>query len=107
MQIFQLIIVLLMGLAASALLTSLEIPILKHKQFQQFIREEGPKSHLSKEGTPTMGGIAICAALLLVTIAGGNFTADSVVMLVVTFLFALIGFFSTIISKLPRNTTWD
>ena len=31
MQIFQLIIVLLMGLAASALLTSLEIPILKHK----------------------------------------------------------------------------
>lgn len=54
MQIFQLIIVLLMGLAASALLTSLEIPILKHKQFQQFIREEGPKSHLSKEGTPTM-----------------------------------------------------
>lgn len=111
MQIFQLIIVALMGLAASAIFTGVEIPILKHKQFQQFIREEGPKSHLSKEGTPTMGGIAICAALLLVTIVGGNFTTDSVVMLVVTFLFALIGFFDDYIKVAKKHnlglTAWQ
>lgn len=111
MQIFQLIIVALMGLMAAAVLTAVEIPILKHKQFQQFIREEGPKSHLSKEGTPTMGGIAICAALLLVTIVGGNFTTDSVVMLVVTFLFAFIGFFDDYIKVAKKHnlglTAWQ
>lgn len=56
MQIIQLIFLVVLGTMASAVLTSVEIPILKHKQFQQFIREEGPQSHLSKEGTPTMGG---------------------------------------------------
>lgn len=92
MQIIRLIFIAALATIASALLTSTEIPILKHKQFQQFIREEGPKSHLSKAGTPTMGGIAIFAALLLLTAAGGSFTVDSLVMLTVTFLFGLIGF---------------
>ncbi len=92
MQIIRLIFIAALATIASTLLTSTEIPILKHKQFQQFIREEGPKSHLSKAGTPTMGGIAIFAALLLLTAAGGSFTVDSLVMLTVTFLFGLIGF---------------
>ena len=48
MQIIRLIFIAALATIASTLLTSTEIPILKHKQFQQFIREEGPKSHLSK-----------------------------------------------------------
>lgn len=55
MQIIQLIFLVVLGTMASAVLTSVEIPILKHKQFQQFIREEGPQSHLSKEGTADHG----------------------------------------------------
>lgn len=78
---------------ASAVLTSVEIPILKHRQFQQFIREEGPQSHLSKAGTPTMGGIAIVGTLVFVTLAAGDITTDTIAMLVVTLLFAAIGFF--------------
>ena len=54
----------LAGFIASALFTGIEIPMLKKHQFRQFIREEGPQSHLKKEGTPTMGGIAIVVALL-------------------------------------------
>ena len=54
MQIFRLLLFVCLGIMASSVLTSSLIPILKHKQFQQFIREEGPKSHYSKEGTPTM-----------------------------------------------------
>ncbi|HEX2062653.1 MAG TPA: phospho-N-acetylmuramoyl-pentapeptide-transferase, partial [Thermoanaerobaculia bacterium] len=34
----------------------------------QYIREEGPKSHQSKAGTPTMGGILICVAIIIPTI---------------------------------------
>ena len=42
------------------------LPILKRKKIGQNIREVGPKSHLKKAGTPTMGGIIfIIAALIL------------------------------------------
>ena len=47
----------------SVAFTGIEIPILKKKQYGQFIREEGPESHLSKAGTPTMGGLAIYLAI--------------------------------------------
>ncbi|MGF6375295.1 phospho-N-acetylmuramoyl-pentapeptide-transferase [Clostridiales Family XIII bacterium PM5-7] len=92
MQIMRLIFMIAMGTMASALLTSTEIPVLQHKQFKQFIREEGPQSHLAKEGTPTMGGISIFGALLIVTLMGSGFRLDSLVMLGVGFLFGLIGF---------------
>ena len=103
MLIIQLIFVAALATVASAVLTATEIPILKHRQFQQFIREEGPKSHLSKAGTPTMGGIAIFGALLLMTAAGGHFTADSAVMLAVTFLFGLIGFLDDFIKVTKKH----
>ncbi len=103
MQIFQLVFLAALGMIASTVLTSLEIPILKHRQFQQFIREEGPKSHLSKEGTPTMGGIAIFAALVLMTLIGGYVSTDTFVMLGVTLLFGLIGFFDDYIKVAKKH----
>lgn len=36
----------------SALLVKMLIPFLEKKQFRQFVRDEGPKSHLHKTGTP-------------------------------------------------------
>lgn len=103
MQILQLIFLVVLAMMASALLTSAEIPILKHKQFRQFIREEGPQSHLSKEGTPTMGGIAIFGALLFMTLIGGKVTGDSVIMLLVTFLFGLLGFLDDYIKVAKKH----
>src|SRR5881227_586733 len=49
----------------------------------QFIREEGPKSHQQKAGTPTMGGILINIAILIPTIW---------IILFVTFAYGAIGF---------------
>lgn len=49
MQIFQLLALTALSIMASIILTSIELPILKHRQFRQFIREEGPQSHLSKK----------------------------------------------------------
>jgi hypothetical protein len=44
--------------------------IQKLREFQigQFIREDGPQSHLKKTGTPTMGGVLIVIAILLPTV---------------------------------------
>ena len=52
-----------------ALFTKMLIPFLEKKQFRQFVREEGPQSHLSKTGTPSMGGIAIINAAAAAALA--------------------------------------
>ena len=41
---------------------------LREFQIGQYIREEGPKDHQKKAGTPTMGGVLICIAILLPTL---------------------------------------
>ena len=46
------------------LVTPLFIRFLHARQLGQRIREDGPASHLAKEGTPTMGGIVIIGCLL-------------------------------------------
>ncbi|MBR5742101.1 MAG: phospho-N-acetylmuramoyl-pentapeptide-transferase [Firmicutes bacterium] len=56
------VLVLLIAYALSALLTGLLIPWLKKLKFGQNIREDGPQAHLAKQGTPTMGGIAMLLA---------------------------------------------
>lgn len=91
------------GCAASALLTYLEIPFLKRHQFKQYIREEGPKSHQSKSGTPTMGGIAIVVAMLAVVLIMNGFPTETLVMLAVMMLFALIGFLDDFIKVAEKH----
>jgi len=43
------------------------IPILHKMKFGQSIRQEGPKSHQAKTGTPTMGGLMIILAIVIST----------------------------------------
>jgi phospho-N-acetylmuramoyl-pentapeptide-transferase len=47
------------ALLISILMGPLIINFLKSMQFEQFVRKDGPKSHLEKSGTPTMGGLLI------------------------------------------------
>lgn len=62
-------------------------------RFGQFIREEGPKSHQQKAGTPTMGGILINVAILIPTILWADVLNPYIwIILFVTFAYAAIGF---------------
>lgn len=59
----------------------------------QFIREEGPKSHQQKAGTPTMGGILINLAILIPTILWADIMNPYIwIILFVTFSYGAIGF---------------
>ena len=49
----------IMGFLITVLLSPVFIPFLRRLKFGQSIREEGPKSHQKKSGTPTMGGVMI------------------------------------------------
>ncbi|MCB1735378.1 MAG: phospho-N-acetylmuramoyl-pentapeptide-transferase [Gammaproteobacteria bacterium] len=66
---------------------------LSFKQIGQAVRDDGPKSHLSKAGTPTMGGTLILVAIAVATLCWGDLGNRYVwVMLVVTLGFGMIGF---------------
>ncbi len=45
---------------------------LRYLQIGQFIREEGPKSHQAKAGTPTMGGVLIVGSTVIPTLLWGD-----------------------------------
>ena len=59
----------------------------------QRVRKDGPQSHLSKAGTPTMGGTLILAAILIATLLWGDLGNRYVLLLIgVTLAFGVIGF---------------
>ncbi len=66
---------------------------LKHLRFGQRIREDGPKNHLAKAGTPTMGGVLILASVLISTLLWTRFDQPMVPALLFTLLwFGGLGF---------------
>lgn len=68
------------------------IPLLHRFKFGQNIREEGPRSHFKKAGTPTMGGlIFIIAAAIAMAIKIGSFTDKSMIALYALIAFGIIG----------------
>ncbi|HEV2321818.1 MAG TPA: phospho-N-acetylmuramoyl-pentapeptide-transferase, partial [Gammaproteobacteria bacterium] len=71
----------------------------------QSVRKDGPQSHLSKAGTPTMGGTLILAAIIISTLLWADLRNRYVwVLLGVTFAFGLIGFADDYLKLVLRNS---
>src|SRR5205085_3638906 len=69
------------------------IEALRRWNVGQQIREEGPQAHLTKRGTPTMGGVLIVSSVLISTLLWAKLSSIYVwITLAATTLFALIGF---------------
>ncbi len=82
----------LISFGVSAVCAPILIPFLRRLKVGQTERDEGPKSHLKKSGTPTMGGIVI---LLSVTVTALIYVKDYPKIVPVLFLtlgFGLVGF---------------
>ena len=83
------------------------INLLNSLQMGQAIRSDGPQSHLSKAGTPTMGGALILMAMFISTLLWSNLENHYVwVVLGVTFSFGLIGWvddYRKVVQKNPRG----
>jgi phospho-N-acetylmuramoyl-pentapeptide-transferase len=66
---------------------------LREFQIGQYIREEGPKSHQKKSGTPTMGGVLICISILVPTLLWSDLSNPFVWLVTLsTLAFGAIGF---------------
>lgn len=85
------------SLAFTLLLTPLFIRLFKRLEWGQFIREDGPQSHHTKRGTPTMGGIVVVAGALLGyafghLVSGEPFTLSALLVLLLMLGLAFVGF---------------
>ena len=67
------------------------LPILKQLKIGQIIREDGPQSHLSKTGTPTMGGIFIVPVGVMLAAIWSGFHADVLAAGLLTLAFGAVG----------------
>src|SRR6476620_12111980 len=83
------------------------IRFLQRKQMGQAIREDGPKSHLSKKGTPTMGGGLILLGIVVPTLLWSDLTNKNIwIALVTTLFFGLIGYiddYKKVVQKNPKG----
>jgi len=85
---------------------------LREFQIGQFIREDGPQSHLKKGGTPTMGGVLICISILVPTLLWANLTNPYIwLVMFATVAFGGIGFADDYIKVVKKRnlglTSWQ
>lgn len=80
------------------------IPMLTKFKFGQTVRDDGPQTHLAKNGTPTMGGILMIVAILITGLTRSKISNDMIVGLIAIVGFGLVGFLDDfIIIKMKRS----
>ena len=84
-----------LGLGISAVIALVLMPfwirLLKVEGIGQQVRADGPKRHLIKQGTPTMGGVIILVAVSLTCLIMGKLTTELVLVLLATLATGLLG----------------
>ena len=105
--------ILLITFIVSVILGIIIIPMLKKLKVGQIERDDGPQSHLSKQGTPTMGGIIIIFAMIIVIIAAYIYLVNTnqqeeanrlFPMLILTVGFGIVGFIDDFKKLVLKNT---
>ena len=87
--------VLLLSFIITVVASIIVIPVLKKLKVDQTEREDGPKSHLKKQGTPTMGGIIIMLSVVLTSASGFVYyyhTDITVAVRILPLVFIALGF---------------
>jgi phospho-N-acetylmuramoyl-pentapeptide-transferase len=101
---FRTIFAILTALIISMVVGSWFIHKLKKLQIGQTVREEGPKSHYAKNGTPTMGGLMIIFATLTATLLWSELNNPYIWLLIlVTLGFGLIGFLDDYLKVIKKH----
>ena len=105
--------VLIISFIVAIILGFIIIPILKKLKVGQIERDDGPKSHLKKQGTPTMGGIIMIVTMIVVITGiyiyliatGQNEVANKMLpLLLVSIGMGLIGFIDDFKKLVLKNT---
>ena len=91
----------------TVLLSPMFIPVLQKLKFGQSIREEGPKRHQKKSGTPTMGGIVFISAIVIATLFMGyrydQLNVEIYLLLFVLLAYGMLGFLDDFIKIIKKR----
>lgn len=88
---YQLFLTAVLALVATIVVTPLWARLLRVRHMGQEIRADGPQAHLVKQGTPTMGGVVILAAVALAVAVSGRLTLLGLVALATAIACGLVG----------------
>lgn len=100
----KIVIPVLVSFAISVLVSPKFIPFLHKLKFGQFVREDGPKEHLKKAGTPTMGGIIILIAITVTSLLYIGTNKEVIPVLFLTISFGLVGFLDDYIKVVMKRS---
>ena len=102
---FRTMVSVMTALFMSLLIGPFVIAKLADLQIGQTVRDEGPKSHLSKAGTPTMGGALILIVIFITTLLWGDLASRHVwIVLAVTMAFGVIGWVDDYLKISRKNS---
>ena len=104
--------ILILSFIASIVISLVIIPILRRLKVGQIERQEGPESHLKKQGTPTMGGVVMIISILVMSIfmylqyikSEPEVAKNLIPLAIVTIGFGIIGFIDDFKKLVLKNT---
>jgi len=108
--------ILMLAFAIAFVISLIVIPILRRRKIGQQERDDGPKSHLKKQGTPTMGGIVMILAIIIigaivffkysksVDASEQTMAKNLIPLILVTVGFGLVGFVDDFKKLILKNT---
>ena len=104
LEITQLTYTAIIGFLIVVILGPIFIPMLAKFKFGQTVRDDGPQTHLQKNGTPTMGGVIMIIAILITGLTRAKIDKDLLVGLICITGFGFVGFLDDFIKiKMKRS----
>jgi phospho-N-acetylmuramoyl-pentapeptide-transferase len=100
----RVLIAALIALILSIVIGPRFIEFLRSNEFGQHIREDGPEHHVSKQGTPTMGGLMILFAATVAFLSMTHFTLQGLTVLFTTLACGAVGFLDDFIKLTHRRS---
>ena len=103
MELYPLLLSAVIAAACVLLTGPFFIPLLHKLKFGQSIREEGPKSHQAKSGTPTMGGVMIILGITVATLVAAPLTPEVLLALFIMLGHFVLGFLDDYIKVVKKR----
>jgi len=100
----ELILPILIGFFISSIIGPRMLPLLAKLKFGQFVRDDGPESHLKKQGTPTMGGIIFLLAIILTSIMFMGQDETVLPLMIVMLAFGAVGFIDDFLKVVKKQS---
>lgn len=100
----QAVYAIIISFVIGVILCPIVIPMLRKLKFGQNVRDDGPETHLAKQGTPTMGGVSFLAAFVITSLFFLKGNRDGAAIMLMTLGYGLVGFLDDYIKVVKKRS---